>query len=303
MGQNYSIIIQNVEKKDRGEIIMEEKNGKIKFSEKHPVIGLLLCTYGSFLIAQFGIGLLLYFPVSVVTGLDINTSVIIGAIIGSLIVLAFWYKRWKPEYHILPEKRNVADAFRLMSPILLYWIFLFGAYAIFLTDGKVTFTALGIADIVACTMAGLSEEIIYREISISYMTKRWTEEKMIPIIAGISALLFGLTHLSNTLGSGEIVDSIYQAALTICFGYFFAAVYLRTGFVWVPVLFHMAHDMLVFSNLYGLDKYGITELPNWISVVIFVFEAALGVYGFFLLRKSKREEIVNLWNHKWSRLN
>ncbi len=280
---------------------MKKETNKVKFSEKHPVLGLLLTTYGSFVVAQMVIGSIIAFPLIQMVGLDTTGAAGIGAVIGSLVVLAFLYKRSSPEYRFIPGKGSALGSFRLISPIILFWIILYGLYAIFLTGGKVTFAAISFSEIMACLMAGMSEEIIFREIAISYMTKHWKSEKMIPVIVGISGLLFSATHLTNVAGGFKVTDVLYQSALCIFFGFFFGAVYLRMGNVWVLAIVHVVHDMLVFSNLHGMEKLGSTELPVWTSVVIFLCELALGVYGYFLLRKSKREEIIKLWDYKWSR--
>ena len=64
---------------------------------------------------------------------------------------------------------------------------------------------------------------------------------------------------------------------------------------------HFAHDLLSFMAIKGIEENGVKELPDWTAVCIAVFEACLCVYGFYLLRKSERAEIIKLWDHKWSR--
>ncbi|MCR5101500.1 MAG: CPBP family intramembrane metalloprotease [Butyrivibrio sp.] len=279
---------------------MNDVEKKEKFTEKHPVIGLLLVTYGSFLVAQYVIGLILVVPLSKLTGLEYTEAMPLGVVIGSFIVLIFWNIKRSPEYHFMPGKGDTLEAVKLVSPVFLYCILLFSFYALFIPGGKFTFAAIPISDIFACLMAGISEEIIFREIAIPYMTKRWNSEKMIPIFAGISAVMFGLVHLTNGI-SGNITGSILQSVLSVLWGYFFSAVYLRNGNICVLAIAHTLYDMLVFSNANGLEKVGISVLPDWIQVVYIILESALAIYGYFLLRKSKREEILKFWDHKWSR--
>ena len=113
--------------------------------------------------------------------------------------------------------------------------------------------------------------------------------------------MFGLTHITNLVGGTEITSVLYQVLLCIFFGVFYAAVYLRKGNVWVLCLFHFGHDLLAFMGAAGVKANGVTDLPDWITVFIVVIEFCLCLYGFFLIRKAKRQEIIDIWNYKWSR--
>ncbi len=274
-------------------------SGKTKFSDRHPVLSLLLFTYGAYFLAQYLIGISIAFILNGLMGLDTTTATTTGAVIGSLIVLALWYKRCSPEFRINSGKGSFTGAIRLLAPIAILWVMLIVMYSA--AAGKIPFTVLNIPTLMSCLMAGLSEEIIFREIAISHMTKYFRSEKMIPIIAAVSGLLFGLTHFLNAVGGGTLLGRVFQVVLSICFGYFFSAVYLRKGNIWALIVMHTLYDVIVLSLGNGLTNAGISELPNWISTMIFILEAALGVYGFYLLRKEKRNEIIRFWDYKWSR--
>lgn len=277
------------------------KSTKVKFSEQHPIVGLILLTYGSFLMAQFVIGTAVGYLLGILTGLDYLTTIAMAAVVGSLIVLAFWYKKNSPEYRFIPKKEEFLGSLKLLSPIILYSLILLGLYS--MIAGRISFAPIAFSSLVTCLMAGFSEEIIFREIAISYMTKRWKTEKMIPVIAGISGLMFGLTHITNAVGGGKITDFIYQAVLSVFFGYFFSAVYLRKGNVWALILAHSVYDILALSYVQGLYNVGIKKLPDQVAVVIFAVELMLGAYGYFLIRRSKRKEILEFWKSKWGNEN
>ena len=49
-------------------------------------------------------------------------------------------------------------------------------------------------------MAGVTEEIAFRELPISYMARQWRDEKKIPLMVIIPGLAFGLTHITNIFG-------------------------------------------------------------------------------------------------------
>ena len=274
-------------------------NMKQKFSEKHPILGLLVFTYSAFVIAQLLAGIVATFVLTKI-GFSLGLAAGIGGCMGSLLVLIIWGLSNRPEYRFMPRKGEISGSLKLICiPMLLYWILVFGSYAYF---GKgFPFAPVGPKEVFMALMAGLAEEICFREIAVSYMAKHWMSEKSIPMIAVISGLMFGLTHITNLVGKNGISDTLIQVVLCIFFGVFYTAVYLRNGNVWVLCLFHFIHDLLAFMAVAGLESLGLTELPDWISIYIGVIEFGLCLYGFYLIRKSKRQEIIDLWDYKWSR--
>ncbi len=271
---------------------------KQRFSDRRPVWGLLLWTYGAFLISEFLVGMISAFLLPK-AGLDRGTATALGSCIGAILVLLFWYLRNRPAYRFLPRKGEIGGSFRLMLvPMLLFWIVLFGSYAYFVKGFP--FAPIGLREILMACMAGLVEEICFREIALSFMARHWMTEKRIPLFAVISGVLFGVTHITNAIGGMSIADACYQVILCIFFGVFFSAVYLRKGNVWIPCLFHVVHDILAFSGAAVFTLHGIDEIPDWSTMLIAAAEFGLCLYGFFfLLRKAKRQEIIDLWAYKW----
>ncbi|MBQ8665801.1 MAG: CPBP family intramembrane metalloprotease [Lachnospiraceae bacterium] len=273
---------------------------KHNFSDKHPVLSLLIFTFGGFLVAEFIIGMIFMFALESITGLDATTSVSLGGAIGSLFVLIIWYRWFSPEYRFMPQKGEIKDSFRLLWPILIYWVIVFGIYGYF--AGGIPFRIVGIQSVAVALLAGLAEEVCFREIALSFMAKKFLNEKRIPLFAIVSGTLFGLTHLSNLAGGSPLTDILYQVLLCILSGVFYSAVYLRKGNVWVLCLVHFVHDLLALMAVKGVKDNGVESIPDFVAVCIVIIEAALCVYGFYLLRKSRRGEITGLWNRKWSRL-
>lgn len=272
---------------------------KLKIYDKHPVLGLLLFTYIGLIVSEFVIGIIIMFALSPI-GIASDTATAIGGCIGSLLVLICWYLRNRPEYRFMPETGDVSGAFKLIIfPMLIYWILLFGAYGI--AAKGFPLAPIGVREVFMALMAGMVEEVCFREIAVSFMAKHWMNERRIPVIAVISGLLFGLTHITNLFSGKPFTDTLYQVMLCIFTGVFFAAIYLRKGNVWVLCLFHVVHDILGFMGVAGMAAKGIDQFPDWLAVYIPVIEFILCLYGFYLLRKSKRQEIIDLWNYKWSK--
>ena len=95
--------------------------------------------------------------------------------------------------------------------------------------------------------------------------------------------------------------ALAQALLAFFMGVFLSAVYLRTGNIWPLILIHSLHDILTSSAIEKMTAHG-ADFPDWITALLCVIEGILLVSGFYLLRKSKRAEIIELWNRRWSRI-
>ena len=145
-------------------------------------------------------------------------------------------------------------------------------------------------------MAGVTEEIAFRELPISYMARQWRDEKKIPLMVIIPGVAFGLIHLLNIPGENP-ADTLVQALLSIFFGILFSAVYVRTGSIWAVLIVHTLHDLLSFSALYYTP-----ELPDLVIVEWMIMGCFLAICGMYLIRKEKRPEIIALWDRKWNRL-
>ena len=83
-------------------------------------------------------------------------------------------------------------------------------------------------------------------------------------------------------------------------GVFLSAVYIRTGNIWPLMLVHSLHDILLSSVSEKETALGV-EFPDWFVPALGVVEGLLFVCGLYMLRKSKRAEIIALWNRRWSR--
>ena len=183
--------------------------------------------------------------------------------------------------------------------MIVFWILMFGMFGI--VAGGVPFGALPLSSILTAIMAGTAEEVCFREVGISYLARQWRDENNMIPMAVIPAVAFSLTHLTNF---GELNNAgalLLQVLMTVLFGIFYSAVYLRTGNIWPLIIAHSLHDLLVFSAGSGVAAMGVEEFPEWTTGFIFVIEAAMAVFGLYLIRKSKRAEIIELWDRKWSR--
>ena len=161
--------------------------------------------------------------------------------------------------------------------------------------GRIPFDPLSFEDAASSLMAGITEEVAFRELPISYMARQWRDEKKIPLMVIIPGLAFGLTHITNIFGS-KPTDTLAQVVISIFFGVFFSAVYVRTGSIWAVLIGHTLHDLLVSSAVVYTP-----ELPDIVIAEWVIIEGILAIYGMYLIRKEKRPEIISLWDRKWNR--
>jgi len=87
--------------------------------------------------------------------------------------------------------------------------------------------------------AGILEEIIFRAVLIDLL-KKYTVKPLIIIVS--SAAIFAAIHWCG--GSGKLLA-------TFLIGMIPAAIYLRTGNLWLPLLWHVFHDAIVFYKGWG----------------------------------------------------
>ncbi len=139
----------------------------------------------------------------------------------------------------------------------------------------------GLADIARFAVFSLivawTEEIFFRGLILQSLLPVGTHKAVI-----ISALLFGIPHLINAVGG--LWDPLFVIANTVAafgIGITFAALIMRTGTIWPPILIHA---MVNFTALLALGTILVPEqAPLELSLTIFAGVVLAG-YGWFLLR-------------------
>ena len=138
---------------------------------------------------------------------------------------------------------------------------------------------------------GLAEEMLFRGvIAQTFLEHFGTSRKGIWKACLLSGLFFGGAHLTNLMTSaplGVLMQCVFAGSL----GVLYAALYFRTGNLWVLIFLHGANDaaaMLV-GGLYGTENmaevvssYDPTML---LSVLVYILPVI------FLLRKKKIGEV------------
>ena len=105
-------------------------------------------------------------------------------------------------------------------------------------------------------LVGVAEEFIFRGVIAQSLLERFgTGRAGVWKACLLSGLLFGAAHLTNLLSSapfGVLMQCVFAASL----GTLFAAIYFRTGNLWVTVFLHGAMDIasMLVGGLYGTAK-------------------------------------------------
>ena len=145
--------------------------------------------------------------------------------------------------------------------------------------------------LIGMTSVGVAEEFLFRGVIAQTLLEHFgTSRAGVWKACLLSGLYFGAAHLTNLTGSaplGVLMQCVFAASL----GTLLAAVYFRTGNIWVTVFIHAAMDItsMLVGGLYGtqsvadsISTYDITMLA---SVAVYLIPTA------FLLRKKKIGEV------------
>jgi membrane protease YdiL (CAAX protease family) len=152
--------------------------------------------------------------------------------------------------------------------------------------------------LIGMTSVGVAEEFLFRGVIAQTLLEHFgTSRAGVWKACLLSGLYFGAAHLTNLTGSaplGVLMQCVFAASL----GTLLAAVYFRTGNIWVTVFIHAAMDItsMLIGGLYGtetvadsISTYDITMLT---SIAVYLIPTA------FLLRKKKLGEVELYFGNK-----
>lgn len=187
------------------------------------------------------------------------------------------------------------EALIMMLPVLLYAV---------ISNWK-NFAApkVTLAILFSALYAGICEDITWRALPLSQLMKmEGRDEKRLLLILILPAVGFGCIHFGNIAAGSSVTYVLLQVFQTFGIGLLFGAVYLRTGDMTVLFAIHFLNDLLSFMGQTE-GTIGIYDAPVFDASLVFdiVFCVFAIVYAFYLVRKSKREGIFEMWDRKWSR--
>lgn len=269
------------------------------FFDKHTVLGtIVLILWGYFIVmipASFVIGIV----AAILKLEDITHYLCFGVFIMAGVTLLIHKVWFKPELKGILF-RGFLRTLRCCPVILPYWLLLLLPD---LLKGEYPHT-FNLEVFSLAFTAGVSEELIFRGLPGSYLKRQLRTENKVPLIVCITGVIFGLTHVTNMFFGASVSASLVQGITTSCIGIFLGAVFIRGGNILVPMLLHSLHDMLILSFQDADEVSAVVEREADLGDIPTVLLCmALAVYGFFLVRKSKRGEICEMWAETWSQTN
>ncbi len=262
------------------------------FALKHTLIYCILAeilVLGGMMVAGTAVSVVVY----VVLGWDVDYYVLMAGqeVFGALIALA---AICLSGCSYIFKRRGIGFCRGLLVGGYFLFISVYTAVGLFVTyEGERVLKPWYLIVTFAVTMVliGVTEEFLCRGVLAELLRRHYgATHGGIWRAVVVSGILFGLAHLTNLLSAkpmGVLVQCVSAAAM----GMAFAAIYFRTGCIWVTVALHALVDFaaLITGGLYrGTVDEVISEYTpvNLIAVVPYI------VLLFVLLRKKKMDEIV-----------
>lgn len=195
---------------------------------------------------------------------DISISISISRIIVSIFMIFTFYNKENYKYNF--------KGFKLMLPLLL-----FGLYKIplcFYTNGTISNILVGFI----CGLApGIYEEILFREIFINRLNRKYQSNMKILLI---STTIFSLTHLTNIVGQ-DLISVILQVTFSFAAGLAFGGVYIKTKDLCSVIIAHAFTDI---TGYIFISNPTSSYLVMFLVIILLIFES---VYGVLLTKTSK----------------
>ena len=136
-------------------------------------------------------------------------------------------------------------------------------------------------------LVALSEEWMFRGVLFQGLRSRVA---MWPAIL-ITSLLFGVVHVLNVIATGQLLEAAVQAVAAFLSGMVLIALLIRTGSIWVPIVYHALWDFGTFVTSATSDK---TAAPidfaqgwTWALPILVVLPNFL--YALYLLRNVRND--------------
>lgn len=170
-------------------------------------------------------------------------------------------------------------------------------------NGGINFNAYHLfAAIMVALSAGINEEIGSRAMPLDNVYRAQDEFKNIKKYLVLTSVIFGLSHIVNIIAGASVSATISQIVYATGFGMLFGAVYIRTGNILPGIIGHFIIDFAsAFNPAYDPNSTEVlllhTEEVDVVEALIkiIVVGGILFLYGLFLVRKKKQDEIVKIW--------
>ncbi len=262
----------------------ESKQRNHALSEKRPLLSMLLSVAAAFLVCGLA---------STLSSSQLVQYLLMSAA-GILCLLAqkWWFSpAFKGAFKAEISMREIA----LMSVPFLVQLLL--SWLLNVMDHGLFFRAT-VLSIAMALSAGFGEEAMFRGLAVPIGMRYLKGGNKILVTALVTSVVFGLSHLGNARGGNAI--GFVQAVASMGSGLFYAAVFLRSGSICVPVLMHALYDWMYFVTNPALQNGEMAGMGVTAAVILScVVDLSMSAAGLWLIRPAVREKIEAVWRNKW----
>ncbi len=225
----------------------------------------------------------------------------VGEITAAVIVLAlhqFWFRN---ELHHFFSAKNFGRGLLIGFGVMGVPLILLVMRIVSITLGETKIGNVGLALIYGLA-PGIGEEVIFRIIPIS-IAMRSRNKNVITIVLVVTSLIFGLGHSVNLLAGADPMQTLLQVIYATALGLTFAAIYLRTGNIWITIFIHTLTDFTSYIALDTQEAGGVLADKAEMATIIglSVLSVIFFINALIAFRKSQREKIPAVWDRIWGR--
>lgn len=207
-----------------------------------------------------------------------------------LFVKVYKKEKWTNVIHF----KNVKDGLRAGSGLILLIIF----YASHLLIGVKAYTEATFSTVILCLFlaqmeTGFWEEMAFRAfLTEGYFTRENRTWKTRLCYAFISFVAFGLAHV---IGCDSFSFAVYRFLITGLMGFVYAAIYLHSHNIFVPMLLHFVYDIFANANGFVAEWSDSKLFMIWDNYVYFVVLGVMLIISvIYIIKKDVKNDICDL---------
>ncbi len=288
-------------------ILNVKEFGMKKLRTTHPILFCILCAAVSAALLYVGSAIYVLLlasgtiPLKAVEGKGMWYAMIAADL--AIIIFTLIVMRVCGMLYLLKKKTaGILRCILIALPLIIFDLSAFYLqYSLYSNEADYVVPALSrtITFVVSNVLIGAAEELLCRGLlSTTLLSYFGTGREGILKAALLSSILFGCIHFTNYTG-GDPTGVIMQVIYTFGTGVLLCAIYFRSGSIWFLILIHAFED--IYGGLSELMTYGggsaeiTTNVINNYNLMLLVPAIPSFIFGLFLLRKSKTEEIQEMW--------
>lgn len=240
------------------------------FFRNHPILFAIFI-----LIASRFVGLGVVFAIKFFQP-DINPIKDLGWLIQILfastaVLLVFWSGDSKEIGFTKPKSKK---EWLLWVPVLIIPIYIFSSLGFNVSNFS---TALIL--IISAICVAINEEVIFRGVIVKGLLRYGVVITLI-----VPSVVFGLIHLGNVFGGGDVKFAIFQVVWAIAAGIALTALRLRNGSLYPAIIFHFIVDI---TEYFSTGENGVhhLEFSTFSLSILLILTILFMIYGLFMYKK------------------